>query len=66
VDAKTTEEDIKIDKMKKHKVQHLVNKTSKGFNMSVGKISFDSFFIFPLLAVKILGYPKNTKVPKEI
>jgi len=66
VAAKTTEEDMKIDKIKKPKMQQLVNNTSECFNMSVGKISFDSFFIFSLLAFKIFGYPKNTKVPKEI
>ena len=38
--AKTTEEDMKIDKIKKQKVQHLVNNTSEGFNIYDGEISF--------------------------
>ena len=38
--AKTTEEDMEIDKIKKQKVQHLVNNTSEGFNISDGKTLF--------------------------
>ena len=38
--AKTIEEDMKIDKIKKQKVQHLVNNTSEGFNVSDEKTSF--------------------------
>jgi hypothetical protein len=65
VAAKTTEEDMKIDKIKKQKVQHLVNNISEGFNISDGRTSFISFFIIPLLAVKIFGYPKKQKRPQR-
>jgi hypothetical protein len=42
-----------------------VNKTSEGFNIFDGKISFISFFIFPLLAVKIFGVTKKQKRPQR-
>jgi hypothetical protein len=56
---------MKIDKIKKQKVQHLVNNISEGFNISAGKFSFISFFITPLLAVKIFGYLKKQKRPQR-
>jgi len=56
---------MKIDKIKKQKVQHLVNNTSEGFNIFDGDISFISFFIIPLLAVKIFGVTKKQKRPQR-
>ena len=56
---------MKIDKIKKQKVQHLVNNISEGFNISDERNSFISFFIIPLPAVIIFGYLKKEKRPQR-
>ena len=53
--AKTTEEDMEIDKIKKQKVQHLVNNISEGFNLSDGKPTFMG--ISPYL--EVISYMKK-------